>query len=64
MDSASTCMVANEDFRELYNVRPADVTITVGGDNQLVCNRVGNLRVQTEIGPIDLGLYRVLESTY
>ena len=60
VDSASTCMVANEDFRELYNVRPADVTITVGGDNQLVCNRVGNLRVQTEIGPVDLHAVRIV----
>ena len=33
VDSASTCMVANENYMELYNVRPAEVTITVGGDN-------------------------------
>ena len=32
VDSASTCLVANEHFKEFFNVVPAAVTITVGGD--------------------------------
>ena len=35
VDSASTCMVANEAFKEFTEVGPADVLITVGGDNHL-----------------------------
>jgi hypothetical protein len=31
VDSASTCLVANEHFREFLNVGPAVVAIAVGG---------------------------------
>ena len=32
-------------FAEFYNIRPADVTITVGGDHRLTCTKVGDLTV-------------------
>ena len=60
VDSASTCMVANENFLEFFDVRPADVTITVGGDNQLTCRRVGDLRVETKVGLIDFQAVRIV----
>ena len=60
VDSASTCMVANEPFNEFYNIRPADVTITVGGDHQLACTRVGDLIVKTKTGPLDFPSIRIV----
>ena len=60
VDSASTCMVANEAFRELFLVKPAEVTITVGGDNQLKCTSVGNLTIATAQGPVKLQEVRIV----
>ena len=53
-------MVANVDFSQFYNIKPADVTITVGGDNQLTCKKVGDLRVETVTGPLDLYGVRIV----
>lgn len=45
VDSASTCLVANEEFNEFTDVGPAQVLITVGGDHQLQCKKVGSLTI-------------------
>ena len=45
VDSASTCIVANERFAEFTNVQSAEVTITVGGAHNLECTQVGDLVV-------------------
>jgi gag-polypeptide of LTR copia-type/Zinc knuckle/Zinc finger C-x8-C-x5-C-x3-H type (and similar) len=60
VDSASTCNVANEAFKEFSEVGPADVTITVGGDNHLSCTSVGNLLISTSLGPINLQDVRIV----
>ena len=60
VDSASTCMVANEACREFSEVKPAEVTITVGGDNQLKCTSVGNLTIATAQGPVKLQEVRIV----
>ena len=60
VDSASTCLVANELFKGFKDVAPADVTITVGGDHRLHCTQVGNLTISTGIGPITLQEVRIV----
>ena len=60
VDSASTCMVANEPFKEFSNVGPAAVTITVGGDHRPQCSRVGDLTIATGVGPITLQEVRIV----
>ena len=54
-----TCMGANETFSEFAKVVPAQVTITVGGDNRLQCTTVGNLRIATENGSVELHEVRI-----
>ena len=60
VDSASTCMVANETFKEFDKVGPAQVTITVGGDNRIRCTTVGNLRIATENGSVEFQDVRIV----
>ena len=58
-DSAYTCMVANETFKEFDQVGPAQVTI-IGGDNRIRCTTVGNLRIATENGSVELQDVRIV----
>ena len=60
VDSASTCLVANELFKEFTGLGPADVTITVGGDHRLQCTKVGNLAIATASGPVTLQGVRIV----
>ena len=60
VDSASTCLVANEHFKEFFNVGPAAVTITVGGDHRLQCTKVGDLSITTSDGPLTLQEVRIV----
>ena len=60
VDSASTCLVANESFKEFFEVGPAEVIITVGGDNQLKCTSVGNLLISSNQGPLLLQEVRIV----
>ena len=60
VDGASTCLVANELFKEFTGLRPADVTITVGGDHRLQCTKVGNLAIATALGPVTLTGVRIV----
>ena len=60
VDSASTCLVANEHFKEFFNVVPAAVTITVGGDHRLQCTKVGDLSIATGDGSLTLQKVRIV----
>ena len=60
VDSASTCLVANEMFPEFFNVREADINIRVGGGNDLPCNRIADLWVKGAAKPILLEGVRIV----
>ena len=60
VDSVSTCLVANEHFKEFFNVVPAAVTITVGGDHRLQCTKVGDLSIPTGDGSLTLQKVRIV----
>ena len=57
VDSASACLVANESFKEFFEVGPAEV---IGGDNQLKCTSVGNLLISSNQGPLLLQEVRIV----
>ena len=60
VDSASTCVVANEKFGEFTNVQSAEVTITVGGKHNLECTQVGDLVVGGLGGSVHLKGVRIV----
>ena len=60
VDSASTCLVANEFFPEFFNLRDAEINIRVGGGNDLACNRIGDLWVKGAAEPILLVGVRIV----
>ena len=60
VDSASTCLVANECFPEFFNLRAADISIRVGGGSDLPCSRIGDLWVKGVSTPILLVGVRIV----
>ena len=60
IDSASTCLVANEVFPEFFNLRSADISIRVGGGEDLPCSRIGDLWVQGALSPVLLVGFRIV----
>ena len=60
VDSASTCLVANEFFPEFFNLREADISIRVGGGNDLPCNRIADMWVKGASKPILLVGVRIV----
>ena len=52
--------MANECFPEFFNLREADISIRVGGGNDLPCTKIADLWVKGELAPVLLVGVRIV----